>query len=148
MSGRLFLLIGKTSVNDFFFDVFINQVTSLLTVTYVKLQSAYFAETTKLGGWTLIGYKAPGTATSATNSKSNNFEYDGSAIDANTAVVTATTDSWKAKNNNKLNDCGSAFHWHIKSVWSDNNVTYEPTIDGETAGECTALTASFTQIGG
>lgn len=119
-----------------------------LKAYYVKLQSAYFAETTKLGGWTLIGYKAPGTASSATNSKSNNFEYDGSAIDANTAVVAATADSWKAKNNNKLNDCGSAFHWHIKSVWSDNNVTYEPTIDGETAGECTALTASFTQIGG
>ena len=48
--------------------------------TYVKLQQAYAAESNAAGGWTLIGYSAPGSV-SGTTSSTSNFTYSG-AIDA------------------------------------------------------------------
>lgn len=111
------------------------------TATYVKLSQAYFSETNKLGGWTLIGYKAPGE-----DAKTTNFEYKG-AINANTAVTATTPKAWSATNNLKLNDCASAEHWTIEAVYSATNDTYNAAIASDNDGACTALTPSFTLIG-
>ena len=70
--------------------------------TYVKLQQAYAAESNAAGGWTLIGYTAPGT-----NGVTTNFTYTG-AIDANGSTADATVNAWKAAPNVDLNDCASA----------------------------------------
>ena len=107
----------------------------------MKLSQAYFSETNTLGGWTLIGYKAPGE-----NGKTTNFEYKG-AITANTAVKESTEKAWSATNKMKLNDCSAAEHWTIKANYTATNDSYEAAIASETAGECTALTPSFTLIG-
>ena len=56
----------------------------------MKLQQAYFAESLKAGGWTLIGYTAPGNDAATTN-----FVYGiGGIAENTTADVSSETVGW------------------------------------------------------
>lgn len=59
----------------------------------MKLQEAYASESNAIGGWTLIGYQAPGSSGTTT---------------------TDTKDAWKAAANVALNDCPSGSTWDIE----------------------------------
>ena len=129
--------------------------------TYVKLQQAYFSESMKAGGWTLIGYSAPGN-----NGLTTNFAYGmGSAINSNSAeTLTAGTKTmvWTATNLANLNECtgtsGAAGMnkdqtgpWKVSVTQPTGNanqdLTFDAEIVGNTAAGCTALTPSFNKIG-
>lgn len=111
--------------------------------TYVKLQQAYAAESNAAGGWTLIGYTAPGT-----NGVTTNFTYTGT-IDVDGSTANATADAWKAAPNVDLNDCASSgSSWQVKVTPGDGgSVAFDATITESTAGACQALTPTFTKIG-
>ncbi len=115
--------------------------------TYVKLQQAYAAESNAAGGWTLIGYSAPGSV-SGTTSSTTNFTYSG-AIGAGESTANATADAWKAVPRVDLNDCAASNSgWHVKVTPGDGgSVAFESTITESTAGACQALTPTFTKIG-
>ena len=110
----------------------------------MKLQQAYAAESNAAGGWTLIGYTAPG------NGATTNFTYTG-AIDAGGSTADATDDAWKAAPNVDLNDCASAgSSWQVNVTPGDGgSVAFEATItEPQSApGACQALTPPFTKIG-
>ena len=61
---------------------------------YVKLQEAYASESNAIGGWTLIGFQAPGSSGTTT---------------------TDTEDAWKAAANVALNDSPSDSAWDIEA---------------------------------
>lgn len=111
--------------------------------TYVKLQQAYAAESNAAGGWTLIGYTAPGT-----NGVTTNFTYTG-AIGAGESTAEATDDAWKAAPKVNLNDCASSgSSWQVKVTPGDGgSVAFEATITESAEGACEALTPTFTKIG-
>ena len=120
-----------------------NRVTLLLFFSsYVKLQQAYAAESNAAGGWTLIGYTAPGNGTTT------NFTYTG-AIDSSGSTSAATTDAWKAVPNVDLNNCShSGSSWQVKVTPGNGGaIAFESTITEATAGACQALTPTFTKIG-
>ena len=126
--------------------------------TYVKLQQAYFSESMKAGGWTLIGYSAPGN-----NGLTTNFAYGmGSVIGSNTAVSLSTkTIGWTATNLANLNECTGASAagmntsatgpWKVSVTQGTGNANqdliFDAEIVGSTAAGCTALTPSFSKIG-
>ena len=127
--------------------------------TYVKLQQAYFSESLKAGGWTLIGYSAPGN-----NGLTTNFAYGmGSAIGSNTAAeVSNKTLVWTATNVANLNECTGTSGatgmntdktgpWSVSITQGSNNANqdliFDAEISGNTAAGCTALTPSFDKIG-
>ena len=66
--------------------------------TYVKLQQAYYAEQNLFGGWSMIGYTAPGSG------ETTNFFY-GEAFDHNTTTNNASGIGWAADNKVVLNKC-------------------------------------------
>lgn len=122
--------------------------------TYVKLQQAYFSESAKAGGWTLIGYTAPNGGTTT------NFKYDvgeiasGASADISTAAI-----GWKAANIANLNECaggGSTYHWQVtvKQAGSTgsatNDIAFDASAESGTPGNapgCVALTPTFEKIG-
>lgn len=108
----------------------------------MKLQDAYAAESNAAGGWTLIGYTAPG------NGVTTNFTYTG-AIGAGESTADVTDDAWKAAPNVNLNDCASSgSSWQVKVTPGDGgSVAFEATITESQAGACQALTPTFTKIG-
>jgi len=109
----------------------------------VKLQQAYAAESNAAGGWTLIGYTAPGT-----NGVTTNFTYTG-AIDADGSTAETTAEAWKAVPNVDLNDCAhSGSSWQVQVAPGDGgSIAFTSTITESTAGACQALTPTFTKIG-
>ena len=109
----------------------------------MKLQQAYAAESNAAGGWTLIGYTAPGT-----NGVTTNFTYTG-AIGVGESTANATDNAWKAAPNVDLNDCASSgSSWQIKVIPGDGgSVAFEATITESATGACQALTPTFTKIG-
>lgn len=115
-----------------------------MNASYVKLQEAFAAESNAAGGWTLIGYTAPGNGTTT------NFTYSG-AITASGSTSAATTDAWKAVPNVDLNDCShSGSSWQVKVTPGDGgSVAFEATITEpqSASGACQALTPTFTKIG-
>ena len=113
--------------------------------TYVKLQQAYFSESSQYGGWELIGYVGPGDRNSAQSTYTTNFEYDGSALASNSTSTAETAGAWKASNRAKLNDCGVSDNWKIKlNAVSEEKDSYEATVTGT---GCEALTPTFAKIG-
>ena len=116
--------------------------------TYVKLQQAYFSESGKIGTWTLIGYKAPGSNTS-NQGVTTNFTYSSSM----TAALTdgpATKVAWKAHNNNALNDCAAGDNWWVDPDMEAANSSTGGDISftaGVTGGGCESLTPTFSTIG-
>lgn len=114
--------------------------------TYVKLQQAYFSESSKAGGWQLIGYLAPNNGTTT------NFNYDNGdiAVDASSALDDAEV-GWQAANVANLNECqgnGSTYNWTVtltkQTGNSQDDVSFEAAANG--AG-CIALTPTFDKIG-
>ncbi len=123
--------------------------------TYVKLQQAYFSESLKAGGWTLIGYSAPGN-----NGATTNFAYGmGNTINSNSAeTLTAKTLVWTATNLANLNECAGATAtgmnkdktgpWAVSITQGSGNANQDLIFDAEVTGAgCTALTPSFDKIG-
>lgn len=123
--------------------------------TYVKLQQAYFSESLKAGGWTLIGYSAPGN-----NGLTTNFAYGmGNTIGSNTAVtVNGTPTVWVATNLANLNECAGASAtgmntdktgpWKVTITQPTGNANQDLVFDASVTGAgCTALTPSFDKIG-
>lgn len=110
----------------------------------MKLQQAYVAESNAIGGWTLIGYTAPGASGVTTN-----FTYTG-AVTANETVTVETADAFKAASNVDLNDCKAASAWAVKvTPGVGGAVTFTSTIaaaSGSGTGSCDALTPTFTKI--
>lgn len=122
-----------------------NRVPLLLFFSsYVKLQQAYAAESNAAGGWTLIGYTAPGNGTTT------NFTYTG-AIPASGSTADATANAWKAAPKVDLNDCASSgSSWQVKvTPGNGGSVAFEATITEpqSASGACQALTPTFTKIG-
>lgn len=113
--------------------------------SYVKLQQAYFSESNKYGGWTLIGYTAPGN-----NGVTTNFTFTASeGLAKNTTTQGDVEGAWQAANNVKLNDCsGETVHWQVnlKAVANDKE-GYEAKMASDNDGACLALTPTFTNIG-
>ena len=103
-----------------------------------------------MGGWTLIGYTAPGVA-SGDNFETTSFTYSG-AITKNTAVIAATDKAWMAKNRVKLNDCAIPTGdgpWTVKvELVLDNEAPKDVKFTSAVAGDgCKALTPTFDKIG-
>ena len=113
--------------------------------TYVKLMEAYASESNAMGGWTLIGYQAPGSV-SGSQGVTTNFTYSGS-IDATAAVTADAADAWKAAGNVALNDCPKGSAWKIKTTIAAATgvVSFDATLSDPT--NCTTLTPNFTKIG-
>jgi hypothetical protein len=115
----------------------------------VKLQQAYFSESGKIGTWSLIGYKAPGSNTS-NQGVTTNFTYSSSMTGATTDEQTAASGkAWKANNKNALNDCPSGDNWKmgvkadVANSASGGDITFNATVDSKCAG----LTPTFDTIG-
>lgn len=108
------------------------------------MQQAYFSESNAYGGWTLIGYTAPGK-----DGVTNNFTFD----DGATLAVDGTTkdgvdDAWVAKNNVKLNDCEIGEHWVVKlTAVTTSEDAYAADLSDDDDGNCLALTPTFKNIG-
>ena len=121
----------------------------------MKLQQAYFAESLKAGGWTLIGYTAPGNDAATTN-----FVYGIGGIAENTSAdVSSATVGWTADNLANLNECAkgsqstgkntaTTANWKVSVTQgtgtSNQELVFTATVNG--AG-CTALTPTFDKIG-
>ena len=114
--------------------------------TYIKLQQAYFAEKNYYGGWTVIGYTAPG-GSAGTTSATTNFTYSADNIGATNEVSAATTGVWTASNNTKLNECAKGKNWQIDVGASGEGVvdTYTAKVNNPTT--CLQLTPNFEKIG-
>ena len=112
---------------------------------YVKMQQAYFTETNAIGGWTLIGYKAPGD-----NDQTTNFKYSG-VVGKAESETTDQTGAWKAQNRVNLNDCAKdTDHWTVDVAFTtgDKDLTFTSTVDdAASTANCSSLTPSFELIG-
>lgn len=109
----------------------------------MKLQEAYAAEKNEVGGWSAIGYTAPGEKTDSLNFTSSNFKYVGGGA------------AWSASNIAKLNDCPavaspsiSSNNWKIvaemkNAAQGDGAVVVTRTV----TPACEGLTPSFSSIG-
>ena len=114
--------------------------------TYVKLQQAYFSESSKAGGWQLIGYLAPN------NGSTTNFNYNHGDIDVDASSALSDSEvGWQAANIANLNECqgdGSTYNWTVtltkQTGTSQDDVSFEAAANG--AG-CIALTPTFDKIG-
>jgi len=112
--------------------------------TYVKMQQAYVSEAVAVGGWDIIGYKAPG------DGKTTNFTYtEGAGVTgANTiAIPTTLTTTWEAANNTKLNDCDANKNWTVgvaAATGSAGDVAFTSKVDNP---GCPELTPNFKTIG-
>jgi hypothetical protein len=100
------------------------------------MQDAYAVEKNEVGTWTLIGYKAPQTTSTA--GQTTNFTY----TETNT-----TAGTWNAKNNVKLNDCAKNSTWSVLSTMANAaesaDVNHSATITGD---NCEGLTPSFKSL--
>ena len=114
--------------------------------TYIKLQQAYFSEKNQYGGWSVIGYTAPG-GSSGTSSATTNFTYGADNIEATNETNAGKTGVWTATNNAKLNDCASAKNWQIdtKDAAEGGLDGYEAKVNNKTT--CLQLTPNFENIG-
>jgi len=116
--------------------------------TYVKLQQAYFSESNKMGGWTLIGYVGPGESKANVNgsSETTNFKYYGSINASSSQEATGDgQQGWGAASIPALNDCTAGSEWKV-TVTTDNAVVSFASATPTLAG-CKALTPTFDKIG-
>lgn len=121
--------------------------------SYVKLQQAYFAEQNLFGGWSMIGYTAPGSG------ETTNFFY-GEGFDHSTTTTAANGVGWAADNKVVLNDCAkgtnvttaaatgiTAANWKVtvsaNTASGNGDVSFTSTVNGT---GCKALTPSFEAI--
>lgn len=124
----------------------------IFTSTYVKLQQAYYAEQNLFGGWSMIGYTAPGSG------ETTNFFY-GEAFDHNTTTNNASGIGWAADNKVVLNECAKGTKVTSKNQSGVQGGNWQITVTANTAGsgdvtftsavataDCKALTPSFESI--
>lgn len=118
----------------------------------MKLQQAYYAEQNKFGGWSMIGYTAPGSG------ETTNFFY-GENFDHSTTTNSASGIGWAADNKVVLNECAkgtgvtaknqtgvSAGNWTITvaaNTASAGDVTFTSAVASD---NCRSLTPSFESI--
>lgn len=121
-----------------------NRVPLLLFFSsYVKLQESYALEKNEVGGWSAIGYTAPGEKTDSITFESHNFMYIGGGT------------AWSASNKAKLNDCAaiaspsiSDNNWKIVAEMQDAAAGDGAVVVTRTIGDdCGGLTPSFETIG-
>jgi hypothetical protein len=121
----------------------------------VKLQQAYFSESSAIGGWTLIGYSAPN------DGHTTNFYYGIGDIALDNSTVVNGTDAqlvWQAANPNKLNECAaisgvsagkvklSGANWTVSVTPNAAKTDLAFTAEAKGSG-CQALTPTFGNIG-
>ena len=126
-------------------QLFIEDSLLLEAGTYVKLQEAYASESNAMGGWTLIGYQAPGSSV-ASGGATTNFTYTG-AIAGNSTTTIATDHAWKAVANVALNDCAKGKYWSIRAEMNNDKGTVGFTSSLEDETNCLTLTPNFKLIG-
>lgn len=114
--------------------------------TYVKLQQAYFAEKNYYGGWTVIGYTAPG-GSSGTTSSTTNFTYSADNIGATDETSAATMGVWTASNIANLNECVAGKNWQIDVAAAGDGVLDKYTATVNNKATCLQLTPNFEKIG-
>lgn len=114
--------------------------------TYVKLQEAYASESNAVGGWTLIGYQAPGSA-SGSAGVTTNFTYTGALAGNSTTTAASTANAWKAVANVALNDCAKGKNWAIAANMNADKGTVSFTASLEDEANCLTLTPNFKLIG-
>jgi len=115
----------------------------------VKLQQAYFSESSMAGGWQLIGYLAPN------GGETTNFKYDVAEIaaDASAELSTNAKTGWKAANKANLNECtgsGAIWNWTValtKGGTANGQVDIVFAASAGTNAGCVALTPTFDKIG-
>jgi hypothetical protein len=118
----------------------------------VKLQQAYYAEQNLFGGWSMIGYTAPGSG------ETTNFFY-GEAFDHSTTTNNASGIGWAADNKVVLNECAKGTKVTSKNQSGVQGGNWQITVTANTAGsgdvtftsavataDCKALTPSFESI--
>ena len=109
----------------------------------MKLQESYALEKNAVGGWSAIGYTAPGKKTDSTTFESQNFMYIGEGA------------AWSASNKAKLNECAaiaspsiSSNNWKIVAEMQDTTAGDGAVVVTRTIGNnCDGLTPSFATIG-
>lgn len=115
----------------------------------MKLQESFYSERNAVGSWTVIGYKAPGTNNTTTNSTYNGASISGAEGTSTTEVANA----WYANNNVKLNDCAPAAsngNWALKvtpatiTAEASASVAFDATVASD---NCLQLTPNFKAIG-
>lgn len=119
--------------------------------SYINMQDAFALERNALGGWTEIGYSAPGTKTHASSYYSDNFTYTGAAVTAtnrgSASTQSTVADAWKATGKVKLDDCAIGGWWSftIKNGTSNQqgNVGYEAKTS---SAECEGLAPAFKKL--
>ena len=114
--------------------------------TYVKLQQAYFSESSMAGGWQLIGYLAP---SGAGKNETTNFKYSGAiAEDGSDNLSGGNVEGWAAENKQNLNECTAAKNWTVTLSMASGTTQADIafTSSAGSAG-CVALTPTFDKIG-
>ena len=118
----------------------------------MKLQQAYYAEQNLFGGWSMIGYTAPGSG------ETTNFFY-GEAFDHNTTTNNASGIGWAADNKVVLNECAKGTKVTSKNQSGVQGGNWPITVTANTAGsgdvtftsavataDCKALTPAVESI--
>ena len=114
----------------------------------MKLQQAYFSESSMAGGWQLIGYLAPN------NGSTTNFTYTGPGIAAaGSDALTSAKVGWAAANKQNLNECSAGTNWTVTlskaTGTTQADIAFAATAGAvsSTAAGCIALTPTFDKIG-
>lgn len=111
--------------------------------TYVKMQHAYMLENNELGGWALVGYKAPGV-----NNITSNFTYSGVTESSSVAITAGLANAWAASNKVTLNDCAAGTNWTVSFTAASSAVDVGSVgINNVVTDNCRALTPNFENIG-
>ena len=118
----------------------------------MKLQQAYFSESSKAGGWQLIGYMAPSGAGA---SETTNFAYGVGDIPTGTSNnLTSAQIGWTARNKQALNECtapaATSWSWQVQVSTADTgdngaDIAFAASANG--GAGCVALTPTFDKIG-
>ena len=111
--------------------------------SYIKLQDAFSFENNAIGGWSLIGYLAPGVPSEDKN-VSTNFTYSGS-VGKKSSVEENVSEAWLAVSNVALNDCDAGNKWTLDAWISEEKLMVDAwVLDND---NCLPLTAGFVYLG-
>ena len=111
----------------------------------MKLQQAYFSESSMAGGWQLIGYLAPSGAGA---NQTTNFTYEGGITAAGSDDLSDEVEGWAASNRQNLNECTAGKNWTVM-LSKASGTTQADIAFAASAGDagCVALTPTFDKIG-
>ena len=112
----------------------------------MKLQQAYFSESSMAGGWQLIGYLAPSGAGA---NQTTNFTYGTGdiAVDGSDKL-SSNKEGWSATNRANLNECTADKNWTVTLALASGTTQTDITFTASAgAAGCVALTPTFDKIG-